>query len=549
MRYSVISSNIQGGWRVGKDKDYIEYKNRILSVDRLKLRLELLDKIPLQSIKDQIYDQEFCLKVVLMTTDQLPVSHKKRLEALKIKYKWLHIDYLDEKCTLKDYSRWVKSDVQQESLNCDNDILYGTFRLDDDDALSKDFLKNASKFFKKDFVGFGISFLEGYSGIYDTIQRKFTKFYDLRVLNLALGLGYINLYSKNIGFSSRYITVYDLGNHSFIDKKIPVVVSGNEKSFIRTVYDGQDTLKTSLLKQIKGKKEIEDEEVLIKFPLIGKICSLPNNLIPLITNVDRTKNNHRFDLLEGRYTYVYRYQGIELIFYGHIKPNCDKLIILLPGAVNRSKGIYNFQRHSWSDEIDGSVLVFLDPTIANENNINIGWFQGDSHNYAIPILENLIKEILKSNSFRESNLTLFGSSAGGFTCLKLADSFLNSSVKVINPQTIIYNYSIKEVNKLIEWIYPNNKPELTAEQKERLRVSLNLKDRLKPIIYYQNKHDGHHVYKHLEPLLNTLPSDSYSFLEDEKELDEVALKIFYYEDEESGHSPPNKEDTLKLLNN
>lgn len=282
---------------------------------------------------------------------------------------------------------------------------------------------------------------------------------------------------------------------------------------------------------------------------VSKVQEIPKRLISGIKHVDRNKNSHRFDLLLGKHTYSYIVDGIQLFFFAHIKENSEKMTVMLPGAVNRSKTLFNFQRFSWSDDVNGSVIIFLDPTVSEENDINIGWFQGDSDNYAIPILESFIKALLIENDIEEQCLTLFGSSAGGFTCLKLADNFLNSSIKVINPQTIVYNYSAKEVNKLVEWIYPNNQSALSPEQKNRLRVSLNLKDRVKPIIYYQNKYDGHHVCKHLDPLLSIVPEELYITLDDESQLDEnKSLNIIYYEDEKSGHSPPNKKDTLSLLN-
>lgn len=275
---------------------------------------------------------------------------------------------------------------------------------------------------------------------------------------------------------------------------------------------------------------------------------LLKNLINNILHINRFDNSHRYDLFKGKSTYSYFVNGIELFFFANIKENSDKLTIMLPGAVNRSKGIFNFQRYSWSDDVDGSVIVFLDPTVAEDNDITIGWFQGDANHYAIPTLGTFIHNLIEKNGFDEGALTLFGSSAGGFTCLKLADSFLRSTVKVINPQTRVYNYSPNEVNKLISWLFPHNEEgELTDEQKERLTISLNL-DREGPIFYYQNKHDGHHVHKHLEPLLKTLPKNLYTTIEGEQILESTPLNVIYYEDAEKGHSPPSKEDTLKILN-
>lgn len=218
--------------------------------------------------------------------------------------------------------------------------------------------------------------------------------------------------------------------------------------------------------------------------------------------------------------------------------------------MNRAKTLYNFQRYSWSDDIIGSVISFLDPTVDENNNITIGWFQGNSETYAIPVLVSLIKRILCANNIKESNVTIFGSSAGGFSSLKIANEFPNSRIIVVNPQTRIYNYFYKEYKKLASWIFPQVRTKDVKDiYKDRLRISLKLEQRSQPILYYQNIYDEHHLRYHLKPMLKYLDKEQYIETNGlfEKLEKKSQLQVIYYSDPHSGHSPLSKIDTIRIL--
>lgn len=281
--------------------------------------------------------------------------------------------------------------------------------------------------------------------------------------------------------------------------------------------------------------------------------SIPLYLLNNYLHVNRTKYL-RYDLLEGKYTYQYLLESLNFIFYAHFKKNSQKLTIFLPGATNRKQTIHNFQRFSWSDDVEGSIVSFLDPTITLDNEINIGWFQGKYDHYAIPMLVDFIKELLKYNNISDENLTIFGSSAGGFSSLKIADDFPNSRIIVINPQTRVYDYIYDDYKKLVNWLFPDLTPESAKDiYFNRLTASVNLRIRTKPIFYYQNTFDDFHVKKHLNPMLSDLTTqvDMIEVIEgiDTKPKTNRLLKVIYYADPISKHNPPNKAETIKILDN
>ncbi len=278
-----------------------------------------------------------------------------------------------------------------------------------------------------------------------------------------------------------------------------------------------------------------------------KILLKANNLIPNIKH-SVVNNSKTLEFTKGKQSYSVIENGIVFDFFLDYKEN-NKMVIMLPGALDRSKNINNFQRFSWSDDANYSLLTLLDPTIQESNNLGIGWFQGTKDNYALPKLINLLKNILKINKISEKNISFFGSSAGGFSALKLANSFLNSKIIVINPQIYIYKYSKNEYEKLISYSYKElSKDEIISLYKDRLMVDVDFTIRKEMIYYYQNIRDRDHLEKHLNPYLKTLNRELFQLLDlNDKVTSDKKLYIFKYNDPESGHSPPNKEKTLAII--
>ena len=270
-----------------------------------------------------------------------------------------------------------------------------------------------------------------------------------------------------------------------------------------------------------------------------------NNLLP---NIEHIKLNKKNVFQEDEHTYTIEKNGIPVHFYlNHQKGK--KLLISLPGATDRQKKFYNFQRYTWSCNMDYSFMSVLDPTITEENDLSIGWFQGKYDQYALEAFIDALKEMFKINKIDEKDVIFFGSSAGGFSSLKLANSFLESKIVVINPQIYIYRYSENPYKALLNYSYPNIKQEeVESTYKNRLEVSIDFAKRNAPIYYYQNLSDAHHMEKHFKPYLESIPSEIYNVTHVNNTItSDKKLYILHYEDPESGHSPPNKENTLAFF--
>ena len=269
----------------------------------------------------------------------------------------------------------------------------------------------------------------------------------------------------------------------------------------------------------------------------------------LIPNIIHNTLNDNYRLKESEFTYEAGLKNTIFNFYLNYKPG-EKLIIALPGATDRTKPFYNFQRYSWSQNFNYSFMSFLDPTIQINNELSIGWFQGTFDNYALPKLITLLKQIFVQNNIKEEDVLFFGSSAGGFSSLKIANDFPMAKIIVINPQVYVYNYSKKVYEMLIKYSYPHKtKKEILVAYRNRLSVDIDFSKRNAPIYYYQNVADLHHVEKHLKPYINTIDSQYIEILSENAIVKEnKKLYILNYNDSESGHSPPSKDKTIQILN-
>lgn len=254
---------------------------------------------------------------------------------------------------------------------------------------------------------------------------------------------------------------------------------------------------------------------------------------------------------EGKGTYSIFDINIQLNFYAHIKQKAEKILVLLPGAVDRTKGDIIFQRFSWSDSIPAHVISFADPTISRENDINIGWFQNNQKQYGVEYLAKVILHIANLLDVNADKILCFGSSAGGFTALKLSEYIDKVTAIAINPQLIVKNYSAKFVNRMCQAAYKtDNFDTVASEFSIRAKINNRLEMKSNRMVIYQNEADKEHVNLHLTPYLSMVDSrlidkligiNSYVF--------NKKLTIVHYNDEIARHSPPDKKVSLDIIMN
>jgi hypothetical protein len=237
------------------------------------------------------------------------------------------------------------------------------------------------------------------------------------------------------------------------------------------------------------------------------------------------------------------WSNVKYEFLLRVKENNSKLLVFGSGAYNPAKMKPPiFQRHSWVDHFENSIIFYNDPTLYL-GDFGIGWGHGTSDRFYLKDIASIISVIMKK-VYKQPEQTLFyGSSAGGFMSLMLAGLIQGSTALVNNPQTVITNYYEKHVSNLFKYAHPNlTWDEVVNTYQDRLDViKFYQKNKFVPNIYFlQNISCKHDVNNHLIPFVNGL-----------KDINEDTLfkkvNLEFYFDGKSGHNPLDLEKSLYYL--
>ena len=228
-------------------------------------------------------------------------------------------------------------------------------------------------------------------------------------------------------------------------------------------------------------------------------------------------------------------------FFSYFKKESTKLVVMLQGAINRSKMQPPiFQRWSWSEEINASVLILNDPTLFG-NQLRIGWWQGCEEQYAIPSAAEFIKLVIHKLGYSSNDLLFFGSSAGGFSALMMAGHLKGSLAIVNNPQTNILAFREEDVQAFLQTKFGDiSKKEGFSRYAIRFSASEWFKSihYMPKIVYYQNVKDPFHFDKHYLPFVQTLYQSA---------LDPNEFQSILYADDK-GHYPLPAAKTVSIIN-
>jgi predicted esterase YcpF (UPF0227 family) len=367
----------------------------------------------------------------------------------------------------------------------------------------------------------------------------------------------------DISFFSELVLNIEVLKKTRFDTSIFIQLFDENSLVSSTEYDCYSEI--NCISFLKGHSNIKFIKILIKIKALENRVSFIIKKLDFVVNryakqplfIDKTQKtlipnivHQNLAIEDGERTYSQVINQLEFNFYLNYKEN-KKLLVMLPGTTNRAKGVYHFQRYTWSSNFDCSLMIFLDPTVTEDNNLSIGWFQGNLDYYALLGVIDIIKRFIKDKNIDESNVYLFGSSGGGFSSLQLSNFFPSSIAIVINPQIALKKFNKKEYENLIDYsFFGVSIDEVDRLYSDRLSVNIDFSLRRKPIYYYQNIEDKHHVENHLRPFLETLNSNIYQIVEEGEMLEkDKKLYILLFNDAKIGHTPPNKSKSLDMINN
>lgn len=227
-----------------------------------------------------------------------------------------------------------------------------------------------------------------------------------------------------------------------------------------------------------------------------------------------------------------------------INKNSDKLLVMGSGAYDYEKiKPPVFQRLSWINEFDSSVIYYNDPTLY-EGNISLGWGYGNEHIYYLEDIKDILSILSEMNSINNENIVFYGSSGGGFMSMILATLTKGSRAIVNNPQTNVLKYHEKHKDKLFDVIYKGKiSEEIINKNLHRLSVIETIKKEkyVPKILYLQNLSCDFDMNNQFIPFIQQLKDINEKYY-----YNNIDVKL--YSNIKDGHTPVSKEDTKNIIN-
>lgn len=220
----------------------------------------------------------------------------------------------------------------------------------------------------------------------------------------------------------------------------------------------------------------------------------------------------------------------------------NKLLVLSNGAVKKKKKkppVY--MRSNWANDFDSNCLFIDDKTI-HDVSINIGWGFGRKNRFYLDDYHKIVLQLCRKFNFENDHVFYFGSSAGGFMSTILATLHQGSTAIVNNPQMFVFNYDERAVNSL----YSKLVPELTKEEIEKKYIRrlstvamMRVKKNVPRLFYIQNRASEEDMIKHVNVFNKRMKLYN---------MDSDKIQYLLYYDEEMGHSPLDKTETVNIVN-
>lgn len=239
IRYSILIAK-PISFKLGRENSYESYRDALFDDKRLDVHEYLFLNVTFPSLAKQIEETgQTDITVVVVTSDQLPQRYLNTLEGIERHYSWFRVLKISAS---ESISKKVKA-----TLNFSKPTLVASIRLDDDDALSANFLEQLDKYFLLENADKCISFARGVNCLFCTDTMQYKRMFESLQPKIALGLTYICVYQPET--PNEFRIVYDLGNHTKIDQVKTLIVDTEYLTFLRTSHQESDTQGAGFLRK------------------------------------------------------------------------------------------------------------------------------------------------------------------------------------------------------------------------------------------------------------------------------------------------------------
>lgn len=237
VRYSVHFLGGREGWVFNDRLSPQEHIAWLFDEARLLERLQFFSGILLPSLLTQdLPMQRDRRELVIYISEGLSDAHRTALEATIGQYDW---------------ARLVSVPMGAlEYPDVGPDAEHAHLRIDDDDALSRDFLSRLSAYVRPEFHGNIITQPTGYFAGFDDAGHLILK--RVWIPMIAMGIAYI------VGPRTKFRSIYEVGPHFHAYTAAPTIIGDSAPAYVRTVHPGQSMYPLTLF---EGDPTINLEEV------------------------------------------------------------------------------------------------------------------------------------------------------------------------------------------------------------------------------------------------------------------------------------------------
>lgn len=229
---------------IGQTEDFEEYKTKLFDNKRLNLKMNCFKNITLPSLHN-IYKQKdpsIEMVVYLITSHELPSFYKTEIINLSKQYSFLRIKFYS--CT-DDLNVALTEYMNEYYDNYINEYeMYGSFRIDDDDAVSILWYERLISYLNPMFNNHVISLYSGYQVKID----EHLKILGVSTYEYVLNAQAIGVISQKL-IDKPVMNIYLLGSHPTLAQKFPCVIDGS-KIFVARILNEANDSRTKLGKDI-----------------------------------------------------------------------------------------------------------------------------------------------------------------------------------------------------------------------------------------------------------------------------------------------------------
>lgn len=248
IRYSILAKS-RSAWVIGRDVSDDEYREKLFSESRLNMHEFLFSNVTLPSI--EAANKPIEVEVLIFTSVFLPQKYMERLKGIVNQYSWARLITLDDSDRA---ARMMDQHLLKEVRKDGQSKVFSTVRLDDDDALSKNYFENLAKYTDDKYLGFAVSFHKGLKGRFE--GDTYSNFEVANYPKCAQGLAFVSKYEGG-EHTPPDLSIYSLGNHTKIDEKHPVILDASFVSYIRTMHVESDIFRKGKHDKVSRKESLE----------------------------------------------------------------------------------------------------------------------------------------------------------------------------------------------------------------------------------------------------------------------------------------------------